>query len=336
MSSAYPLIAEAISKSYGRTRVLESVDLTLEPGEITALIGGSGAGKSTLLRLFAGFEPLDQGKIRYGETVLSARGKLVPPKDRRTGLIFQDFALFPHLNVLQNIMYGLQSHSKSDRQTIASDWVAQLHLQHRQNAFPHQLSGGEQQRVAIARALAPRPLAILMDEPFSGLDPALRAETRDMVLSVVLASNIPTLLVTHDPSEALRHADKIAVMAGGKILQTGTAESVYKTPSSLGVACALGSIQSYPVEALPSEWTTDFGSEDELHWRPEALRLDPTGTVEATVLSIGGVGPAAEVKVLVEETSFLLRNIVDLPKPGDKVKLSLDRHAVLTFSADKT
>ena len=192
---------------------VSEASLTLDPGKVTALLGGSGAGKSTLLRLFAGLEPVDAGEIRLSETVLSSTNKTVPAEKRRIGLVFQDFALFPHMTALQNVRFGLKRLPRPERTPVAENWLNRLGLQARINAYPHELSGGEQQRVAIARALAPKPIAILLDEPFSGLDPALREGVREIALSAVREAGIPALLVTHDANEAMAYADYLAVNA---------------------------------------------------------------------------------------------------------------------------
>lgn len=336
MASNLPLTASEVSKSYARDTVVDNVSLTLKPGEITALIGGSGAGKSTLLRLFAGFERVDAGEIRRGDALLSSKHQLTAPKDRKIGLIFQDFALFPHLNILDNIMFGLNALERPDRVRVAEEWVSRMRLERRRDAYPHQLSGGEQQRVAIARALAPEPLAILMDEPFSGLDPSLRASTREMALAAVRDANIPALLVTHDPDEALAHADHIAVMAGGKLLQYGPTNQVYFDPLSYQVAQALGPVVEHSLQSLPSEWQESFEGHDKVYWRPEALQIDAQGSIEARVTGVSGVGSAAAIHVEAGGFKCRIRSSGPLPKTGETVRLTLDRHAVFTFPPHKT
>jgi len=156
------LIAEGVCRKYGKTDVVSDASLEIAPDRLTALLGGSGAGKSTLLRLLAGLEPVDAGEIRLGDTVLSKKGKTLAAEKRRIGLVFQDFALFPHLTAEQNICFGLKHLNRADARTLAQDWLKRLGLSERAAAYPHQLSGGEQQRVSIARALAPKPAAILM------------------------------------------------------------------------------------------------------------------------------------------------------------------------------
>ena len=256
MSDHLPLRAIGVSRAYDGTVVVDEASLTLQPGKITALLGQSGAGKSTLLRLFAGLEPVDAGEIRLGDTVLSSTSLQVPAESRSIGLIFQDFALFPHLNALDNVGFGLRGMNREARRKRAGEWLDRLGLSHRARAYPHQLSGGEQQRVSIARALAAKPVAILMDEPFSGLDVTLKSEVREIALAAVAEAGIPALLVSHDASEAMRDADRIAVMRKGVILQEDTPEELYLHPASLPVArcTAVGSriATSVPSTANPS------------------------------------------------------------------------------------
>lgn len=280
------LTAQSVTRRYGDRVVLENISLSLPPHQITALLGGSGAGKSTLLRLLAGLEPLDEGRITLGHTLLSEPGLTLPAEKRRIGLIFQDFALFPHLTAARNVAFGLKHLPREQAEAQVTDWLARLGLQHRANAYPHELSGGEQQRVAIARALAPKPSAILMDEPFSGLDPSLRDSVREAALEAVRAAGIPALLVTHDPAEALEHADRIAILAEGKLLQSGTAEDVYYRPENLTVARALGPVNHFLRDAAPEDLVRDYPSGSQIIVRPEGIALDASFPVKAHIRSV--------------------------------------------------
>ena len=279
------LIADGVSRAYNGKRVVDTVSLELKPGAITALLGGSGAGKSTLLRLFAGLEPVDTGEIRLGGETLSSTTRTVPSNKRRVGLIFQDFALFPHLTALQNVAFGLKPLGKEAARAAAMDWLGRLGLTARADAYPHELSGGEQQRVAIARALAPQPAAILMDEPFSGLDPALRSSVRDAALEAVRAAGIPALLVTHDPVEALESADHVAILKGAKVQQEGPAAEVYLKPASADVAAALGPVNRLAAHEIPDGLAAPLSAGSELVVRPEGICIDPASPVRATVLA---------------------------------------------------
>ena len=301
---AHELRADNVSFSIGTTDILRNVSLTLKPGSLTALLGPSGSGKSTMLRLLCGLERPDSGEIWHGEDCLSSDEIMRRAEDRRIGLIFQDFALFPHLTLAQNVMFGLDRLSKADAKDKALGWLDRVGLSDRAEDYPHTLSGGEQQRVAIARALAPEPIAILMDEPFSGLDPALRASVRAWTGEIVKAANIPALLVTHDPTEAMMLADQLCVMRAGKIVQSGLPDEVYKRPVDLDCASALGSVISVDAvwNAAISQFDTAFGpvaldkdaspsaSAAEIHMRPEAILLDPTSGIIAEIRSFKRVG----------------------------------------------
>lgn len=331
-----PLIAERVSRAFSGRRVVDDASLTLEPGLVTALIGPSGSGKTTLLRLLSGMERPDTGMVRSGDDVLSDPHQFVPVERRRIGLVFQDFALFPHLSVLGNVMFGLKARPKAERQARAQMWIDRLGLSHRRDAYPHHLSGGEQQRTAIARALAPDPVAILLDEPFSGLDPTLRERVRDSALDAVRSTGIPALLVTHDASEALVHADKIAVIHEGKILQTGSSDAVYRTPDALNVARALGPVHSIAASALPASWRRRLPSRAETLWyRPEAIQVGPTGSGEPMTVSHQRLaGPVTEIALDISHSETLFaacqpgRPIV----AGDTVEVSFNPDLVFDFS----
>jgi len=318
------LSAIGVSRAYHGVRVVDSVSLDLKPGAITALLGGSGAGKSTLLRLFAGLEPVDDGEIRLGGRVLSSTKTTLAPDKRRIGLIFQDFALFPHLTALQNVQFGLKPLGKDAAQAEALAWLGRLGLTQRADAYPHELSGGEQQRVAIARALAPKPAAILMDEPFSGLDPALRASVRDEALEAVRAADIPALLVTHDPMEALEAADHVAIMRGGRIRQEGPAAEVYMNPVSADVAASLGPVNRMAAADVPPG-LAEAAEGTELVVRPEGISLDPASGVRAKVLASQVTG--AMTRLVLDVCGHRLVALVprhQAPKASDETGIRLD------------
>ncbi|MEM7458860.1 MAG: ABC transporter ATP-binding protein [Pseudomonadota bacterium] len=294
MASIHALIADQVSRSFGAVTAVHSASLSLTPGEITALIGPSGSGKTTFLRLLAGMERPDAGEILSGDTILANPARHVPIEKRKIGLVFQDFALFPNMTVLQNVMFGLRDLAKPERVQTAETWINQLGLSHRRDAYPHHLSGGEQQRTAIARALAPKPVAILLDEPFSGLDPSMRERVRDAALNAIRSANVPALLVTHDASEALIHADTIAVIDKGRILQTGTPEAMYRTPNSLAVARALGPVHKIETAALPETWRSKLTQSAKTLWyRPEAVLLG--AGLDLTVRGSKLAGPITEL-----------------------------------------
>ena len=314
-----PLSAHGVTRRYGDRAVVDSVSLSLPPGQITALLGGSGAGKSTLLRLLSGLEGVDEGEIRLGEEILSAPGRTVPAEKRRIGLIFQDFALFPHLTAAR-----------------AQAWLARLGLEPRANAYPHELSGGEQQRVAIARALAPEPSAILMDEPFSGLDPSLRDSVRDTALDAIRAAGIPALLVTHDPAEALEHADRIAIMSQGKLLQEGPASEIYTRPVSAAVAGALGPVNRFSASRAPAGLINGHDAGAEILVRPEGVSIDPASPIRATILSARMTGPLTRLTLECQglKLAALVPPMTGMA-PGTETGIRLDPALTFTFASGK-
>jgi iron(III) transport system ATP-binding protein len=232
----------ALTKRYSQPAHLAVEDLTLDvaSGEILCLLGPSGCGKTTLLRLIAGFETPDEGAVRIAGAEVAGPSTWVPPDRRRIGFVFQDYALFPHLTVLQNVAFGLRGADRADRERRAAEVLDLVGLTIFSGRYPHQLSGGQQQRVALARALAPQPAVILLDEPFSNLDAALRGATRDEVRQILKRTGTTTVLVTHDQEEALTFADRLAVMRAGRLEQEGAPETVYARPRTAFVATFLG------------------------------------------------------------------------------------------------
>ena len=337
MTEISPLIADQISRSFGAVQAVDAASLILNPGEITALIGQSGSGKTTFLRLLAGMERPDQGRILTGTKVLADADTHVAIEERNIGLVFQDFALFPHMTALENVMFGLRDHPKAVRAKMAMDWLTRLGLQDRAGNYPHHLSGGEQQRTAIARALAPKPVAILLDEPFSGLDPLMRDRVRDAALQAVRDAGVPALLVTHDASEAMVHADTVAVIDRGRILQTDTPERVYRQPKSLRAGQALGPMHAVDANALPSNWRSRIEcSQSTLWYRPEAIQLG--AGEELIVIGSKLAGPITELALAVtDQTTVYAACQPGIPlNPGDKVKASLNPALVFEFTPETT
>jgi iron(III) transport system ATP-binding protein len=223
------LALSGIRHGYGGLPVLDGVSLDLRGGEVTCLLGPSGCGKSTLLRIAAGVERQDAGEVSVAGRVVSDDTRHVPPEGRGVGLVFQDFALFPHLTVNRNVAFGLGG-GASEREERVRTLLGRVGMERHGEKYPHQLSGGEQQRVALVRALAPRPSILLMDEPFSGLDNRLRDGIRDQTLEILKEEGAAVLLVTHEPEEAMRMADEIALMRDGRIVQQGAPYNIYNNP----------------------------------------------------------------------------------------------------------
>lgn len=230
------LDVNAITCRYGTKTIFSDLSFQVEPGSIACLLGPSGCGKTTALRAIAGFEPVYGGAIMLDGQRLSAPGLTLPPEQRQVGMVFQDYALFPHLNVAANIAFGLQRHSRAERARITANMLALIRLEACAESYPHQLSGGQQQRIALARALAPQPKLLLLDEPFSNLDTELRRTLSLEVRDILRQAGTTAILVTHDQTEAFNVADEIGVMAEGELLQWGSARDLYQTPQSAFVA----------------------------------------------------------------------------------------------------
>ena len=287
-----------LSKRFHRvgTPTVNDVNFSLEAGKIVALLGPSGCGKTTTLRLIAGFEQPDAGEITLENRILYGPGIDLPPEARGIGFVFQDYALFPHLSVLENVIFGLHHLPKSERLGRAREVLALVGLMVFQDRAPHQLSGGQQQRVALARALAPRPKLILLDEPFSSLDAQLRASTRLEVRRILEKNGATALLVTHDQEEAMAFADRLIVMRDGRIEQEGSPERVYAQPRTAFVANFLGRTNLIPGRAKGVSCKTIFGQITletpangpiMLSIRPEDLKFVESGvnTLQATVIA---------------------------------------------------
>ncbi|MBI1407468.1 MAG: ATP-binding cassette domain-containing protein [Caulobacter sp.] len=280
-----------VARRYGSIRAVNGVTLTLGAGRITCLLGPSGCGKSTLLRLIAGLEPADDGEIHLGGRVLSAPAVHVKAEARDIGLVFQDYALFPHLTVRENVAFGLQSLAPPERTARVEAELARVRLDHRATAHPRSLSGGERQRVALARALAREPSVLLLDEPFSGLDGPLKADVRDAALAALRAAGSTVLIVTHDAEEAMLMADDLALMHRGAIVQTGSPRDCYLKPVSLLAAGLLGDLNALPARVAGGMAVTAFGAVaadhdgDVVMARPEALMLVDEGAPALVVES---------------------------------------------------
>lgn len=222
----------SLARRFGDTAAVRNLDLAVGSGEIVSLVGHSGCGKSSLLRLIAGVDTPDAGCIRIDGEEVADPSRFVEPERRRIGFVFQDYALFPHLTVGSNIRFGLKTVPKSEAGKRVRDMLERVGLAAYADRYPHELSGGEQQRVALARALAPAPRLLLMDEPFSNLDRALREGVRRKTLSLIRQFGITAIIVSHDPEEALSSGDRVVLMQAGEIVQAGSAYDLYDRPSS--------------------------------------------------------------------------------------------------------
>ena len=273
-----------IEKSYGPVPAVAGVDLDVAPGEFLTLLGPSGCGKSTLLRLIAGFEDPAAGTIRLFGDDIAIDGRLVPPERRGVGLVFQQLALFPHLDVAGNVGYGLRDLGRTERKARVAELLELVDLADEGRRYPDQLSGGQAQRVALARALAPSPRVVLLDEPFSSLDTTLRASLRAEVRSILRTAGVTAVLVTHDQDEALSLGDRVGVMFGGRIVRHGAPREVYAEPGSADVAAFVGEANRLPGGGIV---------------RPEAIELtiDADGAGVVTNVEYYGHDQAVDVRL---------------------------------------
>jgi iron(III) transport system ATP-binding protein len=346
------LALERVVHRYGSKTALADVSLSVSAGEILCLCGPSGCGKSTLLRLAAGLETLQQGSVRIGGRVVAdATGSLAPER-RGVGLVFQDYALFPHLSVLANIRFGLSDLPPAEQRGRALAALEQVGMADYADAYPHALSGGQQQRVALARALAPNPSVLLLDEPFSGLDARLREQVRNETLLVLKRNGVATLLVTHDPEEAMFLGDRIALMNEGRVVQVGSPVDLYTRPAAPFAATFFGEANRIsgtvregrvetplgPVPAVSSD-----GTAVEVLIRPEALRLSRPEAAGGARL----VRARVEAARLLGRASLIHLSVPDgmggnlhlharvpgqfLPSPGSHVFVDLDETQTFVF-----
>jgi len=247
-----------VTHSYGKNTVLRSLSLTAKAGEITCLFGASGSGKSTLLRLAAGLEPLQEGSISVEGEVMAMPGKEPPPEARPVGLMFQENALFPHMNVAQNIAFGL-GRSAVKKEALVGELLQSVGLPGFEKRYPHTLSGGQQQRIALARSLAPKPKILLMDEPYASIDSTLRRTLREAARQTLKQNKTTTILVTHDPAEAMEMADVIAVLDAGNIVQFAPPQTLYGRPEKAEVAALFGDAQVVEADALDGGYMCAYG-----------------------------------------------------------------------------
>ncbi|MFP6748262.1 MAG: ABC transporter ATP-binding protein [Alphaproteobacteria bacterium] len=273
-----------VGHAYGNTRVLHDISLTVPAGELVCLLGPSGCGKTTLLRIAAGLERLQTGSVTIDEEVVAAARVQLPPEERKIGFMFQDYALFPHLTVFENVAFGLFRLDRRAAKARALEVLEQVGMTHHAEKHPHLLSGGQQQRVALARALAPKPRLVLLDEPFAGLDTTMRARVREQTLSVLKQTSAATLMVTHDPREAMFMADRIKVMGeNGQILQSGRPEDIYYKPVEEYVARLFGPMNMIEGRAKDGSLASSFGP-----------------------LAVGNSGDGQTVRVLIRSEGLIL------------------------------
>ena len=351
MSEAPMIRLSGVAKSFGTHPAVRDLDLELARGRILALLGPSGCGKTTTLRLLAGFESPDVGEIEIAGRIV-ARGvpstTNIPPEKRRVGMVFQDYALFAHLTVAQNVAYGLKGISRGKkRDARVAEVLALAHLDGLEDRMPHELSGGQQQRVALARALAPEPAVVLLDEPFSNLDAALRVEVRSEMREILTAAAATAIFVTHDQAEALSFADEVAVMFGGSIVQVAPPENLYHRPATRNVAEFVGEANFVSGTAKNGRLRCALGDVPacgecagavEAMLRPEALHLralrdeeEAKAGVGATVLAREFYGHDQLLKLRLDSGPVLCSRLGGGPgfRPGERVAVEVQGPALV-------
>ncbi|PWC41153.1 sulfate ABC transporter ATP-binding protein [Azospirillum sp. TSO22-1] len=248
-----------VSHRYPGHAALNGVSLTVSPHEVTCIVGPSGCGKSTLLRLISGLETLQTGSISIGGVPVAVPGRSLPPERRPVGLMFQDFALFPHLTVSGNVAFGLRHRPRAEREARVAELLELVALTRYADAYPHTLSGGQQQRVALARAMSREPDVLLLDEPFSALDEQMRRSVREEVVQIIRATGIATLVVTHDPEEAMEIGSRVVVMTDGRIVQADTPLALYHNPANSFVAQLFGELNRFSARVVDGHLDTPLG-----------------------------------------------------------------------------
>jgi iron(III) transport system ATP-binding protein len=335
------LTIQKLSKKFGERFAVNQASWSAQSGQIICLLGHSGCGKTTMLRLIAGLETPTEGSIQLERKVLWDPYQQVQAEERNIGFVFQDYALFPHLSVLENVMFGLKKIPKHERQSIAENALKHVSMSHHIHSYPHTLSGGEQQRVALARALAPKPHVLLMDEPFSNLDHRLRDQIRQSTIEILKQTSTTTIIVTHDPEEALQIADQIILMHQGKIIQSGTPKQLYFQPKTLFAARYFSDLNEIKTQIQDQQLHTIFGNIDipkhltsnneiRCYFRPHQLRVNRIKTensLAAKIISSNFLGYSQLLRLKTEYENKTFIAFVEYSQhydEADTVYVSLD------------
>ncbi|WP_159951347.1 ABC transporter ATP-binding protein [Rhizobium sp. 18065] len=339
------LTFEDIRHRYHGKDTIRGVTLTAEPGEVLCLLGPSGSGKTTLLRIAAGIEVQTSGRLLINDSEVAGPSGFLPPEKRGIGLMFQDFALFPHMSVLDNVRFGLTAMPSKNAVSEAMLALERVGLSHYADKYPHALSGGEQQRVALARALAPRPSVLLMDEPFSGLDSRLKDTIRADTLDILRESRATAVVVTHDAEEAMRMADRIALLRDGQLVQVGTSDDLYRRPRDLFAAAFFSEINEFSGTVAGGRVETPLGaasaagfgegSEVSIAVRLSGLSVRETGgSIPARILARRFLGVVELLDLAIPGTERPVRARIraDLLSPAIRdVSIAVDPRDILVF-----
>ena len=335
-----------VTSDYQGQVILNNLNLVLEQGEIVALLGPSGCGKTTLLRTIAGLQLISHGSISINGQVLSGNGVFVPSEHRGVGMIFQDYALFPHLTVADNILFGVNGLSHTERQARLDDMLELVKLTGLAARYPHELSGGQQQRVSIARALAYEPELMLLDEPFSNIDAQVRNDLMLEIRNILKQRNVSAVFVTHSKDEAFVFADKLALFDQGKIVQHGGAETLYSQPNSRYVANFLGATNYLPVtvktplqvdSALGTLTSTialpyDVGFQGDLLLRPQQIELQPDLQGKGVVIQRRYLGSVCHYKVQINQLCLDVVSAETTLVIGQQVNIIIAAHHLRLFA----
>jgi len=339
---------DAVTHRYGDRTAVEDVSLQVTTGEILGLLGPSGSGKSTLLRLIAGIDRPSQGRVHLDGAEVAGPNRFMEAEQRRVGMVFQDYALFPHLTVAANVAFGLRGRTAAEMRQITTTLLDRVGLAGFERRYPHTLSGGERQRVAVARALAPAPRVLLMDEPFSSLDARLRDRVRQDTIELLRELRTTTIIVTHDAGEAVRVADRLALLRAGRLLQSGSAEELYVCPTTAFAARLFGEMNEIDASCRDGLVATRVGTFPAPHGvedgpvrvciRPQHLRISahPTG-VAGTVVAYEFLGERHRVVVATPDLPApLVAHVAGTVRvrPGDRVHLAVNPSDVIVVADD--
>ena len=337
------LVLRNIRHSFGAGLVVDGASLEAAPGEIVTLFGPSGCGKTTLLRIAAGLEKLQDGAVELDAATLASAQKHTPPEIRPIGFVFQDYVLFPHMSVAENVAFGLAGHARAERAARVAAELGAVGISELSDRYPHQLSGGQQQRVALARSFARQPRAMLLDEPFASIDVALRRRLRAEMRRILKARSTTTVLVTHDPAEAVEIGDRIAVMRAGRIVETGSPEQLYAAPKTVAAASVFPGAQTLACRPVDQGIATEFGAlaverrpADAafivIHEGGAAALADENGPCR--VVDCRFAGPRWTASLIVDGAEAALKAQCERPlEPGTRARVAFDPARIRVLAA---